>query len=245
MSYKVVPFETDKNKIPQIAAAKKQILPRFPFSWIISGASGSGKTQLLLNVLNRDIMYKDYFHVILIFSPTAGQLDDLYNVLNLPKENFIKKFDKQILKNILNSRYDLITKKGIDWVAKNSRVCLLFDDMISERLMNTPEMLEMFTLLRHYLCSVIVASQSFKKVPRSVRVNANWLTIFPALKSEATILEEEICPVGLTKKEFFILLDYCTQEEHDFLGILNHASKNKKIRKNLDEIINLKDMFNK
>ena len=98
--YDIVPIETDKNNIPQKAASKKNIMPKFPFSCVISGRSGSGKTQLLLNMLTRDDLLGNYFHKILIFSPTAGELDDTYNSLKIPKENFIKKFDSSILENI-------------------------------------------------------------------------------------------------------------------------------------------------
>ena len=100
--YTIKPLDTDKNKIPQRAISKVGVLAKYPFSWIISGKSGSGKTQLLLNSLSRENMLKDYYHIIIIFSPTANDLDDTYDVLgDIPKENFIKTFDKKTLDSIL------------------------------------------------------------------------------------------------------------------------------------------------
>jgi hypothetical protein len=241
--YKIEPLETSKKDIPQKKASKDQILPSFPFSWVLSGRSGSGKTQLLLNVLTRQDLMGDYYHLILVFSPTAGGkgqgLDDTYDALNLPKENFLHEFDKTILESILKNRYDLITKKGVKYVSENSRVCLIFDDMIAENIMKTPEMLKMFALLRHYLCSVVIASQSFKKIPRSIRINANFVSIFPSLESEIQVMIDEICPSGINKKQFRQIIDYCTDGRYDFMGIQNHADPGKRIRKNLDEIIDL------
>ena len=237
--YKIVPLETSKSNIPQKKASKDQVLPKFPFSWVLSGRSGSGKTQLLLNVLTRKELLGDYFHLILVFSPTAGMLDDTYAALKLPKENFLNEFDKSILDSILTNRKDLIEKKGIEWVAKNSRVCLIFDDMIAENIMKTPEMLKMFALLRHFLCSVVIASQSFKKIPRSIRINSNFVSIFPSLESEIQVMLDEICPSGINKKEFRQIIDRCTEGRYDFMGIQNHADPGKRIRKNLNEIINL------
>ena len=203
--YDIVPIETEKTNIPQKAASKLNILPKFPFSCCISGRSGSGKTQLLLNILTRDDLMGNYFHKILVFSPTAGDLDDTYASLKIPKENFIKKFDSSILETILNNRKAQIKKDGIEKVGKSDRVLLIFDDCIAERkFLESKENLMMFTLLRHYLCSVCILSQSFKKIPRSIRINANFTCIFPSLESEINIMLEEICPAGVNKKEFIL-----------------------------------------
>ena len=239
--YSIKPLDTDKNKIPQRAISKVGVLAKYPFSWIISGKSGSGKTQLLLNSLSRENMLKDYYHIIVIFSPTANDLDDTYDVLgDIPKENFIKTFDKNTLDSILENRKKMIKSKGIEWVAKYNRVCLLFDDCISEKsFLNSPECLKMFTLLRHYLCSCIILSQSFKQIPRSIRINASMLSIFPSLSSEVDIMIEEICPSGIIKKNFRSIIDYCTEGRFDFMHINNHAEPEKRIRKNLTEIIDL------
>lgn len=241
MTYDIKPIETSKSAIPQRASTKKGITPRYPHSLIISGRSGSGKTQLLLNILTRKDLLGDYYHCIIIFSPTAGELDDTYKALKLPEENFIKTFDVDILQTILDNRKKTITDKGIEWTGKNSRVLLIFDDMIAEKnFLNSEETLMMFTLLRHYLCSVVICSQSFKKIPRSIRINANWLCIFPSLESEIQIMLDEICPSGITKKDFRKIIDYCTSGKYDFMNIQNHAEPSQRIRKNLAEIIDIK-----
>jgi hypothetical protein len=239
--YTINPLDTDKKDIPQRAIQKKGILSKYPFSWIISGKSGSGKTQLLLNTLSRENMLKNYFHVVIVFSPTANDLDDTYDVLgNIPKENFVKTFDKSTLDNILANRKKIIKKKGIKWVAENNRVCLLFDDCIAEKsFLNSPEALKMFTLLRHYLCSCIILSQSFNGIPKKIRNNANMLSIFPSLSSEVDIMLEEICPSGTTKKEFRAIINHCTDGRYDFMHINNGAEPGKRIRKNLTEVIDI------
>jgi hypothetical protein len=63
---------------------------------------------------------------------------------------------------------------------------------------------------------------------------------FPALSNEVESLKDELTPSGLTKKEFGKVIEYCTQGRYDFLYINNHADPDKRIRKNLDEIIDLK-----
>lgn len=239
--YEIIPISTEKNKIPQKKSSKikEMIMPKYPFSLIISGSSGSGKTQLLLNILTRENLYGEYFHKLIVFSPTAGELDDTYDVLKIPKENYIKIFNKEILDRILENRKKQIKEKGIEYVAKKDRVIIIFDDMISEKIMQSPEIITMFTLLRHYLISVCILSQSLTKINRTVRINANMLCIFPSLSSEIEIMTDEIMPANLNKKEFREIIQYCTSKKYEFMTINNNAQNGQKIRKNLDEIINL------
>jgi len=238
--YTIKPIETDKHKIPQRQAAKKGIIPRFPFSWMMSGSSGSGKTCLAMNVLTRKELYGNFFHCILVFSPTAGKYDDTYDCLKLPKENFLEDFGEEMLDKIIEARKAKIKKKGITWVAKNERMLIIMDDVIANRqFLESAGALKMFSLLRHYLVSVMILIQSYTKLPRALRLNCNAVSVFPALRSEIETLKEEICPNQLVKKEFEEVLKYCMEGRYDFLYINRHAEPNEQLRKNLDEIINL------
>ena len=244
--YKIKAIETAKSKIPLRKAMKDGIIPRFPFSMLISGRSGSGKTCVLMNLLTRKEMYGNYFHYTMVFSPTAGAGDDTYDVLKLPKENFKSDFTEDDLEQIITSRKELIADKGIEWVSKNCRLLIIMDDIIANQsFLNSPSALKAFALLRHYLCSIIVLTQSYKKIPRSLRLNVNGTIIFPSTQSEIEILLDEITPAGIKKREFQKVIDYATDGPYDFLYINNHADRDKRIRKNIDEVINLNDFKNK
>ena len=240
-SYKIESIPTDKSKVPLRKCMIDGILPKFPFSMMISGRSGSGKTNVLLNILTKDNMYNKYFHYIVVYSPTAGKYDDLYKVLKLPEENFKNDFSAEDLANLIESRKQLIDKKGIEWVVKNSRVLIILDDVIANRdFLNSPEALKMFALLRHYQVAIIVLMQSYNKLPRALRINSNATIVFPSTQSEVEVLLDEITPSGLTKKQFTKVIEYCTDGRYDFLYINNHAEPDKRIRKNFDEIIDIK-----
>ena len=238
--YAIKPIDTDKHSIPQRQAAKKGVIPKFPFSWMMSGSSGSGKTCLAMNVLTRKELYGNFFHCIIVFSPTAGKYDDTYECLNLPKENFVEEFDGEMLDRIIEARKAKIKKKGIEWVAKNERMLIILDDVIANRaFLESPQALKMFALLRHYLVSVMILIQSYTKLPRALRLNCNAVSVFPALRSEIETLKEEICPNQLVKKEFENVLKYCMEGRYDFLYINRHAEPDKQLRKNLDEVVDL------
>jgi hypothetical protein len=238
--YKIKSIDTQKSKTPLRACMKDGIMPRFPFSMMISGRSGSGKTNCLINILTNEHLLKDYFHFTIVFSPTAGKYDDSYKALKLPPENFKNDFSPDDLNNLIESRKKLIEKKGIESVVKNSRVLVILDDVIANRdFLNSPEALKMFSLLRHYQVAIIVLMQSYNKLPRALRINSNATIVFPATQSEVEVLLDEITPAGLQKKQFQKVIEYCTDGRYDFLYINNHAEPNKRIRKNLDEVIDL------
>lgn len=238
----IKPVETSKSKIPQKKIAKDGVLPKFPFSMMLSGSSGSGKTNLLMNILTKKEMYGNYFHYILVYSPTAGKYDDSYKILNLPEENFVEEFGPEHLEKLIEARKELIDEKGIEWVAKNSRVLIILDDIIANRaFLESQTALTLFSLLRHYLCSIVVMVQSYTKLPRALRLNCNAIAVFPALQSEVEVLIKEICPSGIRPRDFEKVIDYCTKDKYNFLWLNRHADKDKQVRKNLDEVIALDD----
>jgi hypothetical protein len=240
--YAIDAIETAKSKTPQRKAAKDQVLPKFPFSMMISGSSGSGKTNLMINIMTRPDLYGQYFHRIAVFSPTAGSSDDLYKKLGLPDGNYVPDMKPEHLENIIAYRKEQIAKKGIEWVSKNDRMILILDDVIANRaFLESEAAIKMFALLRHFLVSVIVMVQSYNKLPRTLRVNANAVMVFPALQSEIDVLKDEITPPGISKRDFGDVIKYATEGRYDFLYINRHADPGKRVRKNLDEIINVAD----
>ena len=243
--FDIKPLKTAKSDIPQIQAAKDGTIMKYPFSCIIAGPSGGGKTVLCLNLLLNPNLYKDFFHSILVCSPTANDYDDTWKALKLHKDNFIKDFSPETLNKIIELRKKQIKSKGIKWVSENSRMLIILDDIIANRdFLQSEECVILFALLRHYLCSIIILVQKFNAVNRTCRINTNAVMTFCSTHNELECLKDELCPPGLSKKEFEKMINYATEGKHDFLFINNHAPKNEKFRKNLTEILNLNNFKN-
>ena len=77
--------KTSKNKVKTSNMMNTHIIPKHPFRAIMSGSSGSGKTNLLIQLLTNKKFYFNYFQVIFIISPSAGKLDDSYKTLEEKK----------------------------------------------------------------------------------------------------------------------------------------------------------------
>ena len=240
----IVPFKTNKAQIEQRETMKQGIIPHHPSSTIFNGASGSGKSNLLVNLLTRPEFYgkrngKHYFDKIHMFSPTAGEMDDLCQHLidhcGLETSDIHNEFDQKLLLSILDDQQKAIKKKGIH---KSPKTLLLLDDIQSDKkFLASKAIKRLFLMNRHYNTSTWLCGQSFNLTPRACRLQANNLFLFPMGGSEKKVLIDEFSPPGLTKKEFEELVDHATSEQYQFLHVAKKQPPATRFRKNLDTIL--------
>lgn len=246
---KIVKYETNKSKIPQRPAMQDNIIPKHPQSVIFNGRSGSGKSNLIVNLLTRPEFYgrtipndpkSQYFDLIFLFSPTAKN-DDLPKYLQIPESRtYDSNFDAP-LEHIIDTQKGIIDKEGID---KAPKILILFDDIQSQKkFMNSPNFTKMFIQNRHHGISTWVACQSFTRLPRILRLQANGLFIFPSSGSETEILANEFCPPHTRKKQFEKLIQHATKERFSFLFINMNEPPDSRYRKNLDTILTIKKKY--
>jgi len=233
--YAISAIPTSKSEIKQCQASSQGILPTHPFRAYIVGASGSGKSNLLISLLSRTDMYKDYFDKIFILSPTANKLDDSYKILNLDDDSY---FDPQngteLLKVIESIQKKNINKIGI---GKAPKVLIVMDDIISyKKFMRSKILLKFFIMSRHYGISIILLSQAYHRVPKSIRLNVSALMFFRGSQKENEVVYMDYCCPGFNKKSFLKLINEATKERYNFLYIdLNRSITSGRYRKNLTE----------
>jgi hypothetical protein len=180
---------------------------------------------------------KGFFDKIYLFSPTC-EIDDLAKHLKLKKEFLISKPSEERLDQILNDQDNLIKKKGIEAVGKSSKVLIIFDDIISDpRFLKSDAMIKLATMGRHFLISSIINTQSYTKIPRAVRLQANALILFPSSNNEIKLLCDDTCPPHCSKKTFMKLIEYATSGKHDFLFINNFEPVETRFRKSFEEYL--------
>ena len=170
------------------------------FRMLICGASGSGKSQLLFNLLVQP-QFINYDNLV-IYTTTVNQ--DYYQLLlhafnnGLSKENIISIVQNQnqfkgltiptickTFANVSNSPSNSITITLSDKLndipnpddfQKGKRHLVCFDDCIN--LVNQTTMEMFWTKGRHNDISCIYLSQSYFDLSRMIRLNSNYLIIF-------------------------------------------------------------------
>ena len=228
-------YKSNKNKLKQPEACQNGILPRLNCSYLVIGKSGSGKSNAVIHMLTSKKLLGGAFDVILYLCDSP---DDLFqDNLKIPKENFIKEFTEEWLENLINKQKESVEKKGI---YKTKNICLVFDDILSKRkFLNGNMMKKLVTECRHSNMSCIFNTQSYKAVPRVVRINVRGLILFPSSLGELEKFSDENCLPNMSKKRFLQLIQHCTAQPYQF-AFINHDSSHpqEKLRRNFTTIIN-------
>lgn len=231
---KVVPAKTKKMQIKQPKACEDGVLPKLHCSYLIAGKSGSGKTAVLIHMLRSNALLANCFDYIFYCCDSPD--DMVKENLNLPKENIIKNFDAEFLDRLIKKQEEKIKKKGAD---KADSVLLVFDDILSKtKFLNSGMLTKLVTECRHYNISCIFNTQSYKKLPRVVRINVRGIILFPSNLGELEKFAEENALPGMSKKQFLKLVQHCTAEQYNFSFINHDAPPQDKLRKNFDMIVN-------
>jgi hypothetical protein len=238
-------FPTSKSKVRVNDAMTNHLIPKHPFRAILSGYSGSGKTNLLIHLLNKEGLYKNYFDFIFIISPTAGKLDDAYNILaehnTKTSIRIINELDPTIIDKIMTKNKEIILKKKVH---KAPKILIVYDDVISDGpFMRSKAFTHSFIASRHYNASVIICTQKYNAVPRVARIQANAIFFFRGTNSEREVLAIDRAPSGYSRREMESLIDYATTATesmpYPFLYINLQAKREDQLRKSLDQSMKL------
>lgn len=236
--------KSSKDSIRNHPLAEKDIIPRLGTSSIFNGTTGQGKSTLLTNLAKSERFYgmridgKDIFDYRFLCSPTA-EGDDVQKKLGISDDHVFTDLEEapELIGEILSAQKKKIKKKGSD---NAPQVMMIYDDVISNpKFMKTDEFIKSFIASRHYNMTTMICSQSWTSVPRKCRLQAKNIFFFAAPLSEVELLCQEFCPPGMTKRQFFELVDYATKDPYSFLYINKSVPMPERFRKNLNEMLNL------
>jgi hypothetical protein len=209
---------------------KHDNLPEPPFRLLIVSPSASGKTVLLSNLISGEqFPYAKYFGKnIFLFSSTFALGDSsMQSTTNLQDKNVFSTLDIDVLMGIVEDQQSIIMSYGKE---KAPPILLVLDDvaqMLDHRAKETLKSL--FFSMRHSKISLILLIQSYKSIPRAMRINATDLVFFAiANTSERTCIAEEM-PCDM--HHFQSILDNATSEKWSFLVVHNKNQMERRFQK--------------
>ena len=189
-------------------------VPDHPYRILIVGGSGSGKTNVLLNLINNQpdidkvylyakVPYEKKYQYLINKREKVG-----LNHFNDPKAFMEYSNDMQdVYKNIED--YDPIKKR---------KILIVFDDMIAYMINNNklnPVVTELF--IRGRKLSIVFIAQSYFKVPKDVRLNSTHFFIMKIPNKrelQQTALNHSS---DIDFKDFMNIYKKCTTEPYSFL----------------------------
>lgn len=271
--------------------ARHEVLPRHEFTMGIIAPKGSGKTTLIANLLQ---FYKNYFHDIIIFSPTIAS-DDKWDYVkqqdlvldNTALKNFVKKMSKdkeekndsvvdngqkekslleeivdttprqdkkigeeyffteyneETLREILGEQKQIISALKSAGKSKHlaNRILLIFDDLVGSSLFNNTRDSVFKTLNtnhRHLSASILMVSQAYKEIPKTVRSNFSSLIIFetPNDKELEVIYEEHT--LHMKRDDWMTAYKHATDEDHGFMYVNYQKPKRLRMMNKFDQVM--------
>lgn len=234
--YRIREIKIRHAKLPQPQAAQQNVIPKHPFRWYLVGASGSGKTNLLVSLLVRPEFYAGYFDSVLVMTGTPVHLDPAYKKLGLPEKNFYP-VNVDVLSRVMDLQEDHIDEVGLEHARK---VLIILDDIIAyPEFARSPELIDLFIKSRKWNISVILLSQAYHRVHKTVRLQSTALTFFKGSNKEMEVLTEDFNAPGTSTREFMSWINYATHDPYQFFFVDLHQpiTSGRRYRKNLDEPI--------
>lgn len=196
-------FKTAKDKDYR----KSFLNPNFlipPFRIVIVGSTGSGKTNLIKNILfNKSFGFRDYFDNAFVF---IGSGDDYREYKKLTNSLTAKEYNDKTKDYFKSKKIPLSDKYQIEQSTteadlldiydeleqtdyNNESSFFVFDDMITDKLLKNAYQMnvmdKLFVQGRHINASTIISTQKLKAIKTNLRyTNSSHLILFFGLSRE-------------------------------------------------------------
>jgi hypothetical protein len=160
----------------------------------------------------------------------------------IPEENFYHNYSEEDLEEILMRQKRIINglKKAKKPKYLADRILLIFDDLVGSALfgMAKDNLFKGFnTRHRHYSTSIIMVSQGYKEIPKTIRTNWSCLILFEiANMKELTVIYEEFT-MGLSFKDWLEMYNHAVEPEYAFLYLNLFAKKGLRCMQNFDKYL--------
>ena len=203
------------------------LLPKHPARILICGSSGSGKSNLLINMLQKQLVYDRIY----VFS----------RHINQPKYKFLKEYiediEKCMEKKMKVKNYKIIKgwsdkleeMPSIEDYDEDYRNLIVIDDF---NIITKPQQAiinDMYTRVRHRNASIVMLNQMYFRTDRSVRLNLTHCILFQNNNNrEITTLGTELGS-DLEKGQFKKLYNKVLNKRFNFL-VIDNTTFDKKLR---------------
>lgn len=199
-------------------------LPQPPFSLLLVGPKGSGKSNLILNLVYKSKpkkLYRHFFDKVYVFSPT-WKLDPKMAKTKVPDDQIFEDTDsyRQIIEEIIGIQSDKIEEEGKE---NTEHILMIFTDLAGQKNVFSQSkgiMNKLAFNLRHYKISLIIDTQSLRQINQAFRNNLSGVILFSGISNRLEIQKIYDEYLGeFNKKEQQQLIDYCFDKPFDFLYI--------------------------
>lgn len=176
--YKVkkVRTELEDDDLPEL---DKFLMKFYSISAFIA-PTNSGKTNLIVNLLNRKPFYRKKFDSIVLISSTY-MIDPMWKKAKGIDEAY-EEYDDRIIQKIIDEQKASLQKDGRN---ETPNILLILDDVIDQIPKEKSALNSLSMRLRHYKVTCWITTQKFNKLPVAFRNQVQyWILFKTAIKNE-------------------------------------------------------------
>ena len=178
------------------------------FTCGLIGKAGSGKTSLMVSLLNTPKKMKKIFNKIYLFMPSSSQSSMKNNIFDVLPDD--QKFEGVNFENLSNVYEQLLEN------SKEKKLSLLIFDDVQSYLKNAEVEINLLHIIanrRHLRTSIFILCQNFTKIPKQIRMAFTDVFLFNVSKEEYKNVYEEL--LTIPKNQFLEILKYYKKEKLD------------------------------
>ena len=189
-----------------------KLAPQHPFRMTIVGESGSGKSNLVANMILKNMLS---FDKVIIVAHNPDQ--EIYDLLKEKFEAIAEEKEKPLhdfLKIISNIKDFPVVEK----FSGKYQILIVWDDWVME----TPAhrlIADFYVRSRHKNISNIYLAQTFYDVPKVIRGNSNYFILFKGLNKRSLDMLYRDLGFGIDKDLFIDIYEEATRERYSWLLI--------------------------
>ncbi len=174
----------------------------------------------------------------------ASELQDIVDKIEshtpeIAEEHFFDDYDDDVFMAIMKEQ-----KAMVEFLHEHDypkyladRLLVIFDDLVGSDLFKSKFFRGFNTRHRHYSASVMMVSQGYKEIQKTIRTQWSCLITFEIGNEKEIFVIYEEYSMGLGFKEWLEVYRHCTDAEHDFMFINFQKPKKERIMRNFQEIV--------
>lgn len=195
----------------------------------------------------KDQANKQSENKVVASAPIGHELEGLVNIRDnedgtIPEDHFISEYDEDTLRKIMEQQMTVVKllKKHNKSKHIANRVLIIFDDLVGSSLFsnkkdNPFKMLN--TNHRHYSASILMVTQAYKEIPKTVRTQFSCVILFEIANEKELIVIFEENPMNLTHEQWMQVYHNATEGDHDFMFINYQKPKRLRMMKNFQRVL--------
>jgi len=195
----------------------------------------------------KELAMKDSENKVVQDAPPGRELEGLVNPAPLldrriPEECFYSEYDEETLQEIMDEQMNVVKmlKKHDQSKHMANRLLIIFDDLVGSSLFSGRKdnpFKKLNTNHRHYSASILMVSQAYKELPKTVRTNFSCLIIFEIPNDKEIEVIQEENPMYIKKPQWMELYEHAVEGDHDFLFINYQKPKRLRMMKNFTHVL--------